>query len=175
MRRITVDEQCLDPAEILKRLNSIVKTSLQQDSEYVNSDDGLDASICFVNTQEKKLIYAGARLPLTYIYNGSIQTLKSDRQSIGYRKSDLDFEFTNHPINIEDGMMFYLYTDGIVDQLGGERHFSFGKQKLNNLLIEIHNSPFDEQKNRIIKSFDEYKGKKETMDDVTVIGFKVKD
>jgi len=48
LRRITRDEGCHDPAEILGRLSFIVKTTLQQDTAYALSDNGLDAAICFI-------------------------------------------------------------------------------------------------------------------------------
>ncbi len=134
LRRITIDEGCLNPADILSRLNSIIKTSLQQDTEHVSSDDGLDDSICFVSTADKTLTYAGARLPFVYIKNSEIVMVKGDRQSIGYKKSGLDFKFTNHDIDIQDEMVFYLYTDGIVDQLGSEKRIPFGNKRFSNLL-----------------------------------------
>ncbi len=172
-RRITVDEQCSNPAEILKRLNTIVKTSLQQDTERVDSDDGLDASVCLVNTFEKKMTFAGARLPLTYVKDNEVVTVKGDRQSIGYKKSDLNFEFSNHEIEIEDGMSFYFHTDGIIDQLGGEQRMPFGKRRFNDLLLKNHDRSPEEQKNMISEAFEKYKGSNETQDDITVMGFRV--
>lgn len=173
LRRITLDEKCLNPPDILKRLNTMVKASLQQDKDHVSSDDGLDAAVCFVNTTNDTLTFAGARLPLTYIHNGREQTLNGDRHSIGYKKADLNFEFTSHKIKIEDGMAFYLYTDGIIDQLGGEKRMSFGRKRLKKLLLDGYSKSFDQQRGLIIRSFEEYKGKNETQDDISLIGFSV--
>lgn len=83
IQRITIDEGCLNPAEMLSRLSSSIKTALHQDTEHASSDDGLDASICYVNTEEQTLTFAGARLPLTYIQNSQLITIKGDRQSNG--------------------------------------------------------------------------------------------
>ncbi|MBT4262950.1 MAG: SpoIIE family protein phosphatase [Deltaproteobacteria bacterium] len=173
LKRITTDEGCLNPADILSRLSSIIKTSLHQDTDHVTSNDGLDASVCFVNTVEKTLTYAGSKLPLTYLKDDTVVTIKGDRQSIGYKKSDLNFKFTNHKVDIAEDMAFYLYTDGVIDQLGGDKYFSFGKKRFNNLLLENSGKPLEEQKEKIVQVFQEYKGDHETLDDVTVIGFKV--
>jgi len=60
LRSILYDEGCYnDPAEILKKLNVLVKTNLKQDREDALSDDGMDAAICFVSTTEKKLTFSG--------------------------------------------------------------------------------------------------------------------
>ncbi len=173
LRRITIDEACLNPADILARLNSIVKKSLHQDTEHATSNDGLDASVCFVSTNKKTITYAGARLPLTYIQNDKVETIKGDRESIGYKKSDLGFKFTNHSIDIQEGMVFYLFTDGIIDQLGGEKRIPFGKNRLNKLLLKNVNTSFEEQQNLISIALEDYKGNNEMQDDVTVIGFSV--
>ena len=53
MRRITRTEKCHDPAEILRRLNHTIKTTLHQNSEYARSDDGMDVAICFVKTSQE--------------------------------------------------------------------------------------------------------------------------
>lgn len=173
LQRITRDEEILDPAEILRRLNFIVKTALQQDTEYSLSDDGLDAAICFVNVKERILSFSGARLPLMVVNNGDTTVIKGDRQSIGYRKSDLDHTFTKQIISIEEGMSFYLYSDGIVDQVGGKRNFGFGHRRFMNLVKGTCNASFEEQQSRVIQEFYKYKGNNETRDDVTVIGFSI--
>ncbi len=171
LRRITKDEGCLDPAEILKRLNFIVKTSLQQDKEFGLSDDGLDAAICFVNTKERILSFSGARLPLVTVHNGDTTIIKGDRESIGYKKSDLDFNFTKKIIDIKEGMSFYLYSDGVIDQIGGEKNFGFGHRRFQKVIRESHSISFDLQQKKVMQEFELYKGNNETRDDVTIIGF----
>lgn len=171
MRRITRTEKCHDPAEILKWLNFIIKTSLQQDTEYALSDDGLDAAICFAKPQNKIMTFAGAHLPLYYTYNREINVIKGDRQSIGYKRSDLSFNYTNHSIKLEKGMSFYLASDGFTDQLGGERELRFGTRRFKQLLLKIAFLPFEKQKDTLLQAFNEYKGNYENIDDVTIAGF----
>ena len=74
-------------------------------------DDGLDAAICLVKPHEKSLIFAGAKLPLYFICNDKLTLIKGDKQSLGYKKSDLNFTFTSHTVNIESGTSCYSYTD----------------------------------------------------------------
>ncbi len=176
LKRIIKDDTCRDPAEILRRLNFIVKTSLQQDTEYALSDDGLDAAICFVKMKESyhtsfDMTFAGAKIPLAYVHNDEVHVIKGDRQSIGYKRSDLDFSFTNHTIHVEKGMAFYICSDGFVDQLGGDRERSFGRKRFRNLVKEIAHLPFEKQEARFLEAFNEYRGENEVQDDVTVIGF----
>ena len=66
-----------------------------------------------------------------------------------------------------------LYTDGIIDQLGGEKRIPFGNKRFVNLLQEISNETFEEQQNNVVESFECYKGKNDVQDGITVIGFAV--
>ncbi len=71
----------------------------------------------------------GAELPLFYDDDG-FKIIKGNRQSIGYRKSDVDYEFNEYEFNVKKGMQFYITTDGYIDQNGGEKGFPFGKKKI---------------------------------------------
>jgi ligand-binding sensor domain-containing protein/serine phosphatase RsbU (regulator of sigma subunit) len=211
LKRIISDEKCHNPGEILKRLNIIVKTSLQQDTDRSLTDDGLDAGICLVRSQDAggrsqgtgrrgqvsgdrgqeqeksslmttyeetcfRLIFAGARLPLFYTLNDEIKVIKGDRQSIGYKRSDLDFEFKNHPIDVQKGMRFYMATDGFIDQIGtgdpeGSDPRRFGKKRFTELLRKNSRLPFEQQQEILLRTFDSFKGERERQDDMTVVGF----
>lgn len=170
LRRIIKDEGETDPSTILKQLNFFVKTSLQQDMDYSLSDDGLDAAICLVT--KKKLTFAGARLPVVYAMDNKAEMIKGDRKSIGYKRSNLNFDFTSHNIDIVDGMSFYLYTDGFIDQPGGEKRRSMGRKKFMAMIEACSEKPFDEQKEFLLSAFKEHRKENEVVDDITVVGFK---
>ncbi|MDM8515499.1 SpoIIE family protein phosphatase [Desulfobacterales bacterium HSG16] len=181
LRRIVRDEDCHDPAMILKRLNFIVKTSLQQDTSFGVSDDGLDAAICFIPrlaaetgkniVSKNKLIFAGARLPLIHIEGDNVNLIKGERQSIGYKRSDLNFNFTNHIINITKKSKIYMFTDGFIDQLGGQKQRRFGTPRFKNLLHKASQKTFEIQKTIILDAFYDHKKHNESQDDVSIIGF----
>ena len=182
LKRIIGDEGERDPANILKRLNYFVKTTLQQDSDHSESDDGLDAAIISVRYPKAirlreapslplALTFAGARLPLVYVSGEDFRIVLGDRQSIGYKRCDLDHAYTNHTMTIEKSASVYMYTDGFVDQLGGKKNVHFGRKRFANLLRECAKEPFDRQKEMLVRAFEEYKGDQDRQDDVTVVGF----
>ncbi len=69
-------------------------------------------------------------------------------------------------------MLFYLFSDGIIDQLGGEKHFPFGLKRLSNLLQTNCQLGFEEQKKAIDDAVLKYIGTNETQDDISLIGFR---
>ena len=171
LRRIIRDESQRNPAEILKRLNFFIKTSLQQDTDYALSDDGLEAALCFVDSKKKTLSFAGSRMPLITVHNDQADIIQGDRISLGYRNSNLDHTFNEHTIQLKPGMCFYLYSDGFVDQIGGQKPVSFGRRRLVELLKKNSRESFEIQKSRLLETFDDFKGDSETRDDFTVVGF----
>jgi len=172
LKRIVSDGNCDNPAEILKRMNKIVKTSLRQDTAYTLSDDGLDAAICAVKIKDtcSELTFAGAKMPLYYVRNGEIRIVKGDRRSIGYKRSDLNFDFGNYMIPIEKGTVFYMASDGFTDQLGADNR-RFGAARFGELLKKIAHLPFEKQREILLEAFEVHKGTRHRQDDVTVAGF----
>ncbi|GAK59365.1 serine phosphatase [Candidatus Vecturithrix granuli] len=171
LKRILQEDGDQRPAEILKRLNGLVKTSLQQDTDYALSDDGLDAAICVITPKDRVLRFASARLPLFVAQDDDVRLIKGDRQSLGYKRSSLEFQFTEQAIKIEPDMAFYLATDGFIDQLGGKMNRRLGSGRFRKLVREYHQKPYDQQQILFLQAFQEYKGDRETQDDVTVVGF----
>ncbi len=171
LRKIIRDEGRRDPAEILRRLSFLVKTTLQQDTDYALSDDGLDAAICLINPAEKTLTFAGAKLPLIYVRNNEVVFVKGDRKSIGYKKSEMNFNFSNHKISIEAGMCFYLFSDGFTDQLDADDRERFGIRRLISLVKDHYQELFETQRESFLNAFNEHKGENERQDDVAVVGF----
>lgn len=175
LKRIITDEGCRNPGEILSRLNYGVKTLLKQDQPNAPSDEGLDAGICFVEPAKDRLTFAGARIPLLHVQDGSLTMIRGDRQSIGYKRSELDCEFQNHVIPLTAGARFYLYSDGFIDQLGGgEKERRFGTRQLKSLLAKLYHLSFENQQQYLLEAFERHKGDHERQDDVTLIGFMVK-
>jgi PAS domain S-box-containing protein len=174
LKRIVTNENISDPAMILQKLNVAVKTTLHQDTEHAVSDDGMDIGICAVQKEENQLIFAGAKLPLFYVLDNHIHLIKPDRQSIGYKESKhakMTFSFTNHIIDIQKDMTFYLATDGYQDQLGGTDLKRFGKNRLKNTFTQIQHLPMEQQKQYLHNTFHDFCGDNDVQDDCTIAGF----
>jgi len=173
IRKIIMDEECRDPSEILSRLNRAVKNVFHNNDNGSDANDGLDAAVCIIDYLRKKVIYAGARIPLFYCMNGKVHKKDGDKQSIGYKDSEDQFDFTNHMIQLEEPCTFYLKTDGYTDQLGGEKRLRFGTGKFKDLIMKNHDKSFTEQRAVFLQTLISYQGNNEQMDDITLIGFRL--
>lgn len=179
-----------DPAGALALMNRKVKSALGQvESQNVvsisggryqpgshdQSDDGMDAAFCWVNTQAGKLTYAGAKMPLFFIPEGAVEVsvVEADRQGVGYVDTPMDYVWTNREIALSEGMCIYVTTDGIIDQIGGPKNIAFGKKRLLKLLTEHRGKLMREQERIIMQAYSDYQGKQRRRDDVSLMGFRI--
>ncbi len=181
-KRIIANEEDLNPGSILKHLNLIIKTTLGKPllpqksigrTRWAGADDGLDASLVRVDMKNKKLLFAGANSPVFILNKDGCTIIRGDRQSIGFRKSDPDFEFTTHSLELDPDTSYYIFSDGFLDQIGGPKHKMFGRKKLAAILVKIWQLPFEEQKQVIETEFNEHCKDVEIKDDITFFGFRV--
>ena len=161
-----------DPAEMLTQLNRLVKTALRQDRDSAVSNDGLDAAVCVIDRQGGALTFAGANLPLLVAEAGQVRQVRGDRMSLGYLDSPEDFRFTSHRIAVAPGTAFYLYTDGVTDQVGGDNGRLFGRRRLQDVLAEVIERPMDEQMDTLFRRLGQWRGNQRRRDDMTFLAFR---
>ena len=70
-------------------------------------------------------------------------------------------------------MSFYMSTDGLFDQVGGEKRRGFGKKRFMHLLESLQDIPLPQQGGKIFETLTEHQGKELRRDDVAILGFKV--
>ena len=66
----------------------------------------------------------------------------------------------------------FLFTDGIVDQIGIENKKGYGLKQLKELIKTIDINDEDSAKKVVLTSFENWKGTKHQTDDITLIGIK---
>ena len=66
-----------------------------------------------------------------------------------------------------------MTSDGLIDQVGGNKGLMFGKKRFKSLLLDLQGRPMTEQKDRIRQALLDYQGNQVRRDDVSVIGFDV--
>ncbi|WP_241004232.1 SpoIIE family protein phosphatase [Magnetospirillum aberrantis] len=161
-----------DPAEMLTQLNRLVKTALRQDRDSAVSNDGLDAGICVLDRDRGTITFAGANLPLLVAEDGAFHLLRGDRMSLGYLDSPEDYRFTAREMPFRKGNAFYLFTDGVTDQVGSEVRQLFGRKRLQQVLTEVADRPLNEQMDVLFQRLAQWRGDERRRDDMTFLAFR---
>ena len=163
----------INPATIMKYFNKNMRMLLRQDEKDSFANAGFDGGIMYINKRENIIRYAGSNTPLFLVEGDILSVIKSDRESIGYKKSNPEYIFKMHEIKIKKETKVYLTTDGYLDQTGGEKGFLFGKKRFSKLIQYSHEKECFEQKKIFENSFDAYRQENEVKDDRTLIAFKI--
>ena len=159
-------------AEALNQLRTNVITSLNQEGAETDTKDGMDISLCVYDFDNMMMQFAGAYNPLYMIRNGELSIIKADRMPIGIHDRDKN-PFTNMEFSMHKGDMYYILSDGYIDQFGGPKGKKFMTKRFKQLILDIHDKPMEEQKEILWQTILEWRGEIEQIDDIIIIGIKV--
>ncbi len=157
------------PGSILDKARELVLENLAKSGEGIN--DGMDISLCAVNTKTGKVTWSGANNNLWYLRNDALCEVKAHKQPIG--RTNAPSPFPTHEIPITKGDIFYLVTDGFADQFGGDKGKKFKRRQLEALLHATGSMPLATQKRTLEHVFTNWKGALEQVDDVTIVGIRI--
>lgn len=173
-------ESCRDPGGLLGEINRQVKRAMGQidhqhseNSEHC-SDDGMDAAFGWYDRLTGKLTYAGAHMQLYVMppQANEFTIIAGDRQGVGYASTAMDESWSNHDIVLDRGAAVYLFSDGVLDQLGGNKRIAFGRRRLCATLLEHRDQAMPEQRAALLDALSQYQGGEARRDDISAFGFR---
>jgi tetratricopeptide (TPR) repeat protein len=158
------------PADLLTQLTKDLHDAFERSEATVR--DGMDMSICALDTANRKLTYAGANNPLWIARNGEIIVHRPNKRPVGFH--DMQGEgFSQEEIELKKGDIIYLFSDGYADQLGGPKGMKMMTKMFRSRLAEISRLPMAEQREQLFADLDAWRGAVHHTDDVCVMGVRV--
>ena len=197
LNELVSDKKILEPEKILDELRKGIIKALHQERVSYNIKDGMEVGIIKYNKRDRTLQYSGAYISLyivrrlggqkglVNISNGLVKKevteeqtddyviyrIRGDRMPIArYFKMN---SFTEHGIKLNKGDVIYLFTDGFVDQLGGEKLGKYHQKKFQHFILNMSAYSMHEQKKKLLKELLSWRGDYPQVDDILVVGLKV--
>ena len=171
LNEITQNIDISSTKDVLELMRVRIKIALKQSSDWRDSKDGMDMVLCAYNKEKREIEYSGANNPVLLVKkSGEIIKYKPVRNPVGVYFSEKPFESTI--FNVEDGDMLYLFSDGIVDQFGGEENRKYTIKRFKELLQKIYSLTCEEQKQAIDTEIMNWKSDYKQTDDITVLGIR---
>ncbi|MFC2086101.1 triple tyrosine motif-containing protein [Bacteroidota bacterium] len=189
----------IETDQILNKLRDSVIHALKQTGRSDEAKDGMDLALYAWDRENNTIEFSGANNPLYYtrpltkeelallekedesflekgeIHDGKylLKQLKADKMPIGiYVKADVPFK--KEMLTAEKGYTLYTFSDGYVDQFGGETGKKFMTKAFKILLLSLYEKPMEEQRQLLDDAFENWKGdKREQVDDVLVVGLRI--
>jgi len=169
---IVTRKEITRPSEVLVTLDREISKTLNQNVDDKSTSDGMDMVVCEFNKKTKMLRFASAMRPMIMVMGGEQYYIRGNKSSVGGENLYEKF-FDDQEYYLKENDSFYMFSDGLPDQFGGE----FGKKmkiaRLKRLIDEIKDHPMETQFSMVSEFFDNWKGELEQVDDVLVMGIKV--
>ncbi len=180
LNEIIKNHQLNSASQILNELREHIKNSLQQTGERGEQQDGMDIAFCIINSDTQEMKFAGAHNHCWIVRQNTNENtrihkelivLEADKQPVGIFLKERPF--SEHNIFLLNGDVFYIFSDGLHSQFGGENNEKYKTRRFKDFLISISEQDINDQKIMLEKEFQTWKGEYEQTDDILVIGVKV--
>lgn len=170
LRQIITENRNCKPDDILYELNRRVIQGLGQSKLHSTLKDGMDVAVCTYNINKGRLDFAGAKRPIILKTDNIVQLVKGNRFTIG---GDINANpsFDLHHFDVKKGDSLIMFTDGIIDQFGGENDKKYLAKRLIDLLSE--SKGIEGIQNNFEHEMNTWKNGSEQTDDMLLLGVEI--
>lgn len=156
-----------DPAAILMQTDTVVRNMLPLNDKTVAT---IDASFCHYAADTQTLTFAGAHQSLFWTDGVTCQEVNGGRRSLNDRKRGT---YTNVTLPVASSHTYYLISDGLLDQAGGESQHGFGTKRFCDWVLQHAHLSLAQQRQALVVALEAYRGDQPQRDDITVFAFRL--
>jgi serine phosphatase RsbU (regulator of sigma subunit) len=181
---------------ILRELRVHVMDSLKQVGGDDEAKDGMDMALLVIDFNAGRIEFSGAYNPcfrvrkltdseITKFQNDSsempdgsmsngkylLETIYASKMPIGI-SSRMNEDFVFYDWILEKGISYYLFSDGYIDQFGGEHGRKFMKKNFKKMILDIQDLPMPRQKEMLEQKLRDWMGQTPQIDDILVMGIR---
>jgi len=173
LKSVIAEKGIAFPHEILSFVHKGVKKRFYR-KEKKHLGTGADFGIVRINHYLNEMEFAGAKMNLYEVKDGTLNIIKADRMQIGeHFDHPHDYRTVIVDLNQKKTSKFYLFSDGLKDLMGGPDNKKLGSARLKELLEANYHLPMARQKQNIASYLANWKGYNTALDDVLLIGFSI--
>ena len=175
LNQIINEQHVTSPAEILNVLDREVIINLRQNEDKETQEDGMTVSLIRYDKKTSELTFAGAGQKMILEQDGKTDLIATSLFSIGgmhATKQNEKILFEEKTISVSQGTSIYLFSDGFVDQFGGDNNERFTSRRFIEMIHNMQDLDMSEQFINLSKQLDTWKGSEKQIDDILVVGIK---
>jgi len=164
---------CHDTAYILWQLDERLASVLNvknDGSRNVDINDGCDLAVLFISNDGSVTMSAGHTD--MFVCDGQTVTRhKGQKIFVGECKLKNKDEIIIKNIPANPDNKFYIASDGLYDQIGGDYGVPFGYDELERIILTNHYENHSVVSDKIWQAFEDYRGNNKRRDDLQFISF----
>jgi len=177
LESIITASNCDDTADIVWRLDQRLSAVLHVESgsgarrKIMNINDGCDLVVMFV-AKDGSVQFSSGKIPVFICDGQEVRQFKGQKIFVGEGRLKEKYEvvITNIPANPDN--KFYIASDGLYDQLGGDAGRQFGYKSFKQIILDNHHERQDAITGKVWSAFEEYRGGYARRDDLELVTFK---
>jgi len=172
LNNIIIADPSATPGEVCNRLHAEIRRTLKQDRDNPETNDGMDLALCKIGKKSNMLEFAGAHRPMYHMSEGELTVFKGDGRSIGgHTRLEKEFRpFNNYEVALKKGDKIFIFSDGLTDQLGGEKSLKFGTKGLRELIVNNPGSTIFQYQKLIESALNSWMEGEKQLDDILILG-----
>lgn len=164
------EKQVLVPEDILQKIDSKLRQILNPNAQGIIAD-GIKLSLLIIDNH--KVHFAGAGSNLLWLSDGVLEEIKGSKYPLGEFSFYKEKTFNSITINYQKDELFYLFTDGVVEQTGQIERRKLGTENLKKIIANHAYLPMLQQFTSIQQELHIWRGNTAQTDDMMLIGLKM--
>lgn len=172
LNSVVLERGISDPPAVLKEVDVELRELLQGTDKRFQGEVDIDLSVLTIHPATRTASFSGEGRQLFYSPDGrTVHCLHGNACALD--DSSLHGPpLTMATISYAPGALFYLLTDGLVQQLNSD-HERLGMQRISRTLEKILQLPMPEQERELLGLFARHRLAEEQTDDITVLGMRM--
>ena len=158
------------PAAVLQATNAGMNVVLSEAQLSRALATSMDVGLVLLDFEAEVLRFAGAKISLYWSDGERVDMVKGDSRSLWDRRSGT---YHDHEMSLRRDCTYYMATDGVFDQAGGELGFGLGTERFCEWLLAHARKPLAEQHEAFSRSISEFRGEHPQRDDITMLSFRI--
>lgn len=155
--------------ELLTKTHELLTAEFAKNTEHLT--DGMDIALCAI--EGRTLSISGANRPVWICREGEFIELEGEPTTINAKVPKTTFK--THTVELLTDDVVYLFTNGLIDQFGGEEGKKLRLSNLRRLLQAVYRYDSAKQRDMLQKAFEDWRGNMEQIDDICIMGIKISD
>ena len=168
---VIVKRKVNNTAVALEEIDNDLQVTLNKNKQGYNRD-GMDLALLQIDLKTLKAKFSAAMRMLFVVRENEITEVKGDKYPIGFFDDHVK-TFTEQELQLLPGDQLYMFSDGYVDQFGGEHDKKFNKKNFRELLLATAQMSMNEQESFLEYVHNNWKQNGEQTDDILVLGVKI--
>jgi serine phosphatase RsbU (regulator of sigma subunit) len=158
------------PAAVLQATNAGMHLVLSEAQLSRALATSMDVGLVLLDFDAEILRFAGAKISLYWSDGKTVEMVKGDNRSLWDRRTGV---YQDHEMPLRRGFTYYMATDGVFDQAGGDHGFGLGTERFCQWLLDHASKPLAEQHDAFTRSISDFRGEHPQRDDITMFSFRV--